>query len=215
MSKRVIQSVLVLVDWNSQLLNIDVETEDVLMAAKRALELTVRRVARMLELQEANLRFSVAIRLYHGWRKGFAETDRRRAIMRVVSSSDLSALARSSRVVVSPTVHYGDRLLAALDERLNSGMGIHLPNTLRQQSGKSQSVEKMVDTALAVDLLEHARQDPTGWAVVVSDDDDLVPPAFTAEAWMKPYGGRVLLFRQRRTPSQYLRLDGLLCGSDA
>lgn len=48
----------------------------------------------------------------------------------------------------------------------------------------------MVDTALAADLLAWAR-------------------LFTAEAWVKPHGGRTLLVR-RRAASQYLRLDGLL-----
>lgn len=184
-------------------------------AARRALDLTVRRVAKMLETQDALVRFTVTIRLYHGWRRGFEETDRRRAVMSAVSTSDLSGMARSSRVVVSPIVEYGDRLMAALSERLIPSLGIHLPNTVRRQSGNDPPAEKMVDTALAVDLLEYARQDPAGWVVVVSEDDDFVPPAFAAESWMKPYGGRVLLFRQKRAPGRFLKLDGLLCGSDA
>ena len=67
----------------------------------------------------------------------------------------------------------------------------------------------MVDTALATDLLAWARLSPSEWAVVLAEDDDLVPPLFTAEAWIKPHGGRALLVR-RRPAGQYLKLDGLL-----
>ena len=67
----------------------------------------------------------------------------------------------------------------------------------------------MVDTALAADLLAWARLQPTEWAIVMAEDDDLIPPLFTAEAWVTPCGGRTLLVRRRGT-SQYLKLDGLL-----
>ena len=66
-----------------------------------------------------------------------------------------------------------------------------------------------MDTALAADLLAWARLYPSEWAVVLAEDDDVVPPLFTAEAWIKPHGGRALLVR-RRSASQYLKLDGLL-----
>lgn len=67
----------------------------------------------------------------------------------------------------------------------------------------------MVDTALAADLLVWARSFPSEWALVLAEDDDVVPPLFTAEAWVKPHGGRALLVR-RRPAGQYLRLNGLL-----
>ena len=67
----------------------------------------------------------------------------------------------------------------------------------------------MVDTALAADLLEWAREGQDGWAIVLSEDDDVVPPILTAEAWVKPHGGCVFLVRTRPR-DQYLKLDGLL-----
>lgn len=67
----------------------------------------------------------------------------------------------------------------------------------------------MVDTAIAADLLAWARRSPSEWALVLAEDDDVVPPLFTVEAWIKPHGGRALLLR-RRPASQYLKLDGLL-----
>ena len=86
---------------------------------------------------------------------------------------------------------------------------IHLPNTLRDQAKNQPPAEKMVDTALAADLLAWARQSPSEWALVLAEDDDVAPPIFTAEAWIKPHGGRVLLLR-KRPASQYLRLNDLM-----
>jgi hypothetical protein len=67
----------------------------------------------------------------------------------------------------------------------------------------------MVDTALACDLLTHARFDPADWRVIVAEDDDFVPAAFVAEAWSKEKGGRTLLLRHR-SQSRYLDLGGIL-----
>ena len=67
----------------------------------------------------------------------------------------------------------------------------------------------MVDTALAADLLNWARTSPTEWALVLSEDDDVVPPVLTAESWIRPHGGRILIIR-RRDIDMYYRLNGLL-----
>ena len=67
----------------------------------------------------------------------------------------------------------------------------------------------MVDTALATDLLAWARAQFQEWALVLAEDDDLIPPLYTAEAWVKQRGGRALLVR-RRGPNQYVKLDGIL-----
>lgn len=68
----------------------------------------------------------------------------------------------------------------------------------------------MVDTALATDLLVTAYQDPGDWILVAAEDDDLVPPLFSAEAAVKNRGARVLLLRQRRQTKKYLKLDEIL-----
>lgn len=106
-------------------------------------------------------------------------------------------------------MRYGHTLLSALPERSHRRPAIHLPNTLRDQEGSSPT-EKMVDTALAADLLAWARSDPEEWALVLSDDDDVVPPVLTAESWMRPHGGRVLIVSNQRKRRDFLKLDGLL-----
>lgn len=69
----------------------------------------------------------------------------------------------------------------------------------------------MVDTALAVDLLSWARDDPESIAVVFSNDDDMIPPIFVAEAWMAPSGGIVNLVKSPEAKiNKYLSLEGLL-----
>ena len=70
-----------------------------------------------------------------------------------------------------------------------------------------------VSEAAVSQWLAHVRQDPSDWAVVVSDDDDLIPPIFVAESWLQPYGGRVFLLSGRRLDKTFLRLDGLLLDS--
>ena len=67
----------------------------------------------------------------------------------------------------------------------------------------------MVDTALAADLLHWARSDPEEWALVVAEDDDFVPPVFTAESWVSYHGGRILIVRTRPS-NAYLQVEGLL-----
>ena len=44
---------------------------------------------------------------------------------------------------------------------------------------------------------------------MLAEDDDLIPPLYTAEAWVKQRGGRALLVRRRGT-NQYVKLQGLL-----
>ncbi len=67
----------------------------------------------------------------------------------------------------------------------------------------------MVDTALASDLLHWARYDAGDWALILAEDDDFIPPTFTAESWIRPFGGRVFIVRDRLS-GPFLRLDGLL-----
>ena len=177
-----------------------------LEGARRTLEQTARQVGRVLAAEES--RFRVSIRLYHGWHKGWQATDGLKAAADAVGRADFAQLL-GEHVAFSPTVQYGHTLLAALPERLHRGRSIHLPNTLRDQAAGQPPMEKMVDTALAADLLAWAHESPAEWALVLAEDDDVVPPLFTAEAWIKPHGGRALLLR-KRPASQYLKLEGLL-----
>ena len=174
--------------------------------AQRTLDQTVRSVGRTLSAERP--RFRVSFRLYHGWHKGWQPTDGFKAAAQAVGATDFTALSHH-RVDFSPAVQYGHTLIEALPERQHRRPPIHLPNTLRDQEKGQPPAEKMVDTALAADLLAWARRSPSEWALVLAEDDDVAPPLFTAKAWIKPHGGRVLLLR-KRPAGQYLRLDGLL-----
>jgi len=155
--------------------------------------------------------FRVQTRLYHGWTSGVTQTENRRAFASVPEFSNPDEIFPSARVLALSDVEFGDRLIDALAVRRNKGLQIHLPNTYRRQRGDTGPAEKMVDTALASDLLSWARSDPNSIALVFSGDDDAVPPVFVAEAWMKPFGGAVYLIRpEARGDSRFLSLEGLI-----
>ena len=208
------------VDWRAQAHNAGIRANDA-DAARRTLHQTTRMVGRALKSEQ--MRFRVSFRLYHGWHRGWQPTDGLRAATQAVNAADFAALS-GERVEFSPSVQYSHTLLDALPERQHSRLSLHLPNTLRDQRRGQPPTEKMVDTALAADLLAWARSFPSEWALVLAEDDDVVPPLFTAEKWVKPHGGRALLVRSqggsrkrgcsrsrsRRPADQYLRLDGLL-----
>ena len=211
LEKNALMWVTAFIDWNAQIHSSGAsKIDNPISQASHTLERTARTIGRVLMARSETRRFHVILRLYHGWHKGFQPTPNRKAIKTVVSQTDFSTLSTFPKVVISPDVQYGDQLLAALPERLHARLAIHLPNTLRQQQKNKPHSEKMVDTALAADLLAWANSDPGEWALIFADDDDLVPPLFTAEAWIKPHGGRALLVRSRRSNLQFLKLDGLL-----
>ena len=195
------------VDWKAQMHNARALHAAPREQARRTFERTARVIGRSLGTY-APARFEVRFRLYHGWHKGWEPTENLRAMIATVSDTDFSVLAQASNVVYSPNVEYGHTLLSALPERTHTRPPIHLPNTLRRQARHLDPTEKMVDTALAADLLEWARRGPNEWALVLSEDDDLVPPVFTAESWIRPHGGRAVILRHSR-PSTFLKLDGL------
>lgn len=200
------------VDWNTQIREApndvrDQPIERCRFALKRVGKLVTRQLCRM----DNAAVFRVQIRLYHGWTAGVTQTANRRAFQALAEFADPDEIFPSARVLSLPDVEFGDRLLDALPERQNKGLRIHLPNTYRRQRGDSEPAEKMVDTAIASDLLSWAKSEPSSIALVISNDDDVVPPVFVAEAWMRPFGGCVRLMRSvPRGESKYLLLDGLL-----
>jgi len=199
------------VDWNAQIHGFGFNRlDDPNQRTENTLDRTLRGIARLLVSEASQCRFRVDLRFYHGWHKGFEPTENRRAMITAVARADFSAMVRHPSVLISPNIAYGDLLLDALELRCHGRQLVHLPNTLRQQGRGSELTEKMVDTALAVDLLAWARNSQNGWALLLGDDDDLVPPAFVAEAWTKPSGGRILLVRHQRGRQAFLKLDGLL-----
>lgn len=199
------------VDWNSQLLNTPEELNTFpIEKCRLALQATGKAVTKALCALSATDIFRVQMRLYHGWTIGVCQTANRRAFASLTEFDEPDSIFPSSRVLAKSDIEFGDRLIDALPERENKGLRVHLPNTLRRQNKREPYTEKMVDTALAVDLLSWARAEPNSIAVVISPDDDLVPPVFIAEAWMKPLGGKVILIRSRANESRFLALEGLV-----
>ena len=194
------------VDWTAQMHNARARDGTPQERARRTLRRTMRTVTKAL-IGESD-RFHVSLRLYAGWHKGWQETEQLKAATQAVESEDFGALSSSNTSFVA-AVQFGHTLLEAVPERQHRKPPIHLPNTLREQDRSQRPTEKMVDTALATDLLSWARNQRNEWALVLAEDDDLVPPVLTAEAWVNRDGGRALLVR-KRPASQYVKLDGLL-----
>ncbi len=197
------------VDWNSQLLltGIDYEKEPV-DAARAAFRQVTRRIAQCLVRVNTGANFQVHLRLYHGWRKGYEPTVNLKAIRGVIAETDFSTASDKPSVAYSSSVGYGDRLLSALPQRMHPKLGIHLPNTVRDRGSQGRE-EKMVDTALAADLVVCAYQYPNEWILLVTEDDDLIPPLFTAESIINSAQASALLLSKRKRSGNLLLLDGL------
>lgn len=194
------------VDWNTQMHDArTLALDDPLERARKTLEKTTRAIGRALAHADSR-QFRVSFRLYHGWHKGWEPTDNLRAVIQAVAERG-SAIWRN--VVFSANVGYGHTLLSALPGRLSS-RSIHLPGTLRQQGPHLSPVEKMVDAALAADLLYWAFSDIGDWALVLSNDDDVIPPVLTAEAKTAGAGRRVFILKTARWQSHLMDLRGLL-----
>jgi len=200
------------VDWNSQILAAPSAFDDnVEERCRYALKSVGKSVAKLLCSLDSDSLFRVRVRLYHGWTSGTMQTANRRAFNIIPETLSPDEIFPSNRVNALSDIEFGDRLIDALSHREISPSRIHLPNTLRKQRGGTPPVEKMVDTALAADLLAWARHEPTSIAIVFSGDDDIIPPVFVAEAWMAPSKGSLYLVRPKnRAESRYLVLEGLL-----
>ena len=198
------------VDWNTQIHQAAFargkSTEESVLA-ERVFSLVLRKTSTILSKTPSNMRFDLHIRGYHGWHKGYEPTDRRKAVQ-TAANGDLAGMITSPRVSFR-SFDFGDRLVMALPHRLSSATGCHLPGILRTQSGSAEPTEKMVDTALASDLVALASQERNAWYIVFGEDVDLVPPVFIAEAFLKGGSGRVVLSRKKRS-NELLALDGLI-----
>ena len=207
--RRAFISVTSFVDWNSQLLltGIDYKKKPI-DAARAAFRKVTRQIPRYLVRADAETKFLVHLRLYHGWRKGYEQTANLRAIRAVIAETDFSTASDNTSVAYSGNVGFGDCLLSALPRRMHQKLGIHLPNTIRDR-GSHGHEEKMVDTALAADMVVCAYRDPNEWILLVSEDDDLIPPLFTAESIINLLQSRVLLLSKRARGNNMLLLDDL------
>lgn len=203
--------VLAMFDWYSLLKQVD-ENEKIAVVERS--KLALKHGCRILEKAISNNEssyFRVTIRLYGGWSKGFERTDFFKSVRQVPEAYNVSEFFRSPKIDVVQDLQFGDRLLNALEARMHPGLGIHLPSTSRDQGGKKPS-EKMVDTALASDLCFWCSTEPLAWAVVVSNDDDMIPPVMSAEGYLVNCPGKVMLVHGgiRKKSARYLRLEGLV-----
>lgn len=146
-------------------------------------------------------------RIYHGWHRGTTPTDDRRVWDTI--KTELRAISRD-RVSFLPDIDFGNELLCR-------GSRSTLYDTLRPDRQNPQvSNQKMVDTALVSDLLSHCRTEssnfrrnekPSSLAIVIGDDDDLLPGVFVAEAWGLP----TYVFRvTRENDCQHLNTNGII-----
>jgi len=81
-----------------------------------------------------------------------------------------------------------------------------LYNTLHRREDTGKLEQKMVDTALACDVLHSAKYKESGVCIIIGDDDDLMPILFCAEAWKM----RIVLLTRRKHLNRFLNLNGLV-----
>ena len=152
-------------------------------AARTALRHIERIVSDHLFASAGGSRFRVRLRLYTGWHEGTTKTSRFQGITKVKNNyANRVRTYRDGRVAFlggDEGLQFGARL-ACVPGRLVPRHGVHLLDTLRDRDGRP--TEKMVDTALVVDLLGLASRNEAQRYVVVSDDDDMLPGLFAAEA---------------------------------
>lgn len=204
-------SVAAFVDWKSQIHNAGATSIlDATQRARTTLNSVSMAIAHTLRQIDIKSRFVVQVRLYHGWHRGVTPTDNRRALLQLENNPEFLWKTLDGVRFELP-IGYGENLLHALPHRATrTPPRINLPDTLRapiEDGGKNR--EKMVDTALACDILTHARFSPKDWRLIVAEDDDLVPALFVSEAWTKDKGGRTFLLR-KRDASKHISLEGLL-----
>lgn len=203
------QDVLALVDWRSQISNANQTSEPrAERKAERTLVYVTRKLSESLEATGQADLYNVSVRLYHGWFKGLTFSENRKALGRLFLNGDAPSLVSRTRFTWERP--FGDLLLCANDFRLHPRLKIHLPDTLRDAlDGSGRQREKMVDTALAVDLLHSARSEPADWRVVMAEDDDVIPAIFASEHWGKSHGGKTIILRTSLRTS-HLNLSGLI-----
>ena len=153
------------------------------LVAEKALTHVERHLSDYLSNSGAGSKFRVRLRLYAGWHSGRTPTDYLQGITKVIRAYASKTRSYHDNCVIFVGGHEGLQLgnrLAFVAGRVVPKHGVHFLDTLRHRDGTSY--EKMADTALAVDLLGLARQRAADQYIVLSDDDDMLPGLFAAEA---------------------------------
>ena len=151
--------------------------------AEKTLRHVERIVSECLKASAEGWKFDVRLRLYAGWHRGKTRTDYFHGIDKVMGTYASKTRSYHAGLVVfrggNSGIQLGDTL-AYVPGRLARKHGVHLLDTQRYREGKPE--EKMVDTALVVDLLGLVNRQEADRYLVVSDDDDMLPGIFAAEA---------------------------------
>ena len=214
-----ITTVTAFVDWKSQVhvLRLADHVEQDWFLSK-LFERLFKRIVKSLEKTLGDGYYKVELRLYHGWYKGFEEQAIRKAVRSFVVGPEFARITQSDQAVVS-NVSYGDTLLSGCASRVHTRLGIHLPNTLRNgKTSNKPPYEKMVDTALAVDLMAWASQfESQGYlvcdssvAVILGEDDDLWPPVLAAEQMWLKWGGLAFVVQNDLPSADMPKVTGLI-----
>jgi hypothetical protein len=185
------------VDWNSQIHaaapGYDCNDTDI---ARITLNYVGKILSSGLIKISDEFRFDVTLRIYHGWHRGFQATPRRKALTTIVAMN--THISTSPKVIFRPNIEFGDRLITASNLRLHTRINCHIPNTLRKSLKFADAdEEKMVDTAIACDVVDLAHREPDRWLIILGEDDDLIPPIIVADGIRGAAGGKVALLRYR------------------
>jgi hypothetical protein len=141
--------------------------------------------------------FLVRIRLYHGWRHDLPSgrlTELRAKFDQLIVTREFPRTIRP--VTFQGELEYGDIPLADEERR---------PIWHTYRDGK----QKMVDTAIATDVVYGFTRGNFDVAVILGDDDDLLPPVITAAA----AGFPIMLLRSAETTTDKItdrRLDQIV-----
>lgn len=150
--------------------------------AERALRHVEALVATHLAQSYDRTPFRVILRLYTGWWHGLTPSRYRRGIESVLERYAVRPRVYRDGRVLFPGGRDGlqtsDRL-AGIDIFLTRRMRVHFVDMIRTHDGCTS--EKMVDTALVVDLLGLVRRRAANRYLVISDDDDMLPGVIAAK----------------------------------
>lgn len=182
-------------DWN----NIQARVDEKFLSNPRKnippLVLRIQQqVARLLTKVDSESRHRVSLRIYYGWHRERDPTPIRGEFERYRFDDNFAR--RISKVSFSAGFDFGNELCCYEDL-------MPLYDTYR---GKGQDKgQKMVDTAIACDVLHLSRFHPDMTTVIISDDDDFLPAVITAKSWR----AQALLIRVERRDLKVVTDDSL------
>ena len=208
MKTNAVRNVTAFIDWNSQFHGLEKYVPNIYEMNKIALKKSIDKIEKLLRSHDKSAYWHLQLRFYHGWLKGYESTANYKVMKKIFTDPESPVDTKTSFVIINFDVGYGHRLISPAG-RIHPAAKCHLPNTLRvRNDGKVE--EKMVDTALAVDLLVFARQTPSDFAIIVGDDDDVIPPLLVADEWMRSEGGVVKWLCGRKPNLNFYDLKGIL-----